>query len=192
MIRKTNRKTSNMFSKHWLKFLFGFLLLLFGLPPLLRYLKNVATKAKENKMYNEAILSSAENSTLTPSKIKEKAKRLGTKYKHISPKKFNEILASAQNLSIALGTNATSNGKFFGIDMFPDVVKDWSALTEDEDKAVKILKKYPGTFEILEDLYSKVATRGRNLKKDIHQYLSASDIIEVKEQWKKFGDYNWL
>lgn len=189
--RMTKRKFIEFIKSNWMKLLFGLLLLIFIIPRVVKYLKTKSEEIKRNKIEEETLTQANENTYLSPAKLEEKAKRSIKKYPLLTKAKVQEIINSSHNLALALGTNASSNRPWFGWEFLPDR-PDPNAFFEDEDKAVSILKKYPGTFPALAEFYFSVATRGRNLKVDINRYLSKTDIESVKKQWKKYGNYNWL
>lgn len=187
------RKTTNFFDAKVMPFLkkYGLFLLAFivAFPYLLRFVRAQVQKTKEQSVALETSQNNTVNNTKNPTVIADKTAQMSLKYPNCTKAKLNEISGSALKIAIALGTDVDNNHSLLGgtIDLF-----NISAMTEDEATAVKLLKKYPGTFPILEDFYYNVHTKSRNLKTDCLKYLSTSDLDAVRKAWKKFGNYKWF
>lgn len=191
-------KIVNWLKQNWLISLI-LVLVLYFLPSVFRYLKSLKdsleVKSNLSNLKNESANSANENTYASTAKLNDKEKKLRQKtkrkYPNLSDLKLRELTNNAFNIAIALGQNATSNRPWFDLSFLPDR-PDPDAWFEDEEAAKKILKKHPGTFPLLAEYYNSLATRNQDLRKDIHNKLSKSDIDEVRKHWKKFGNYNWL
>lgn len=203
-MRKNHTSKFALFLKaNWIKLLLALLFFLFVFPWIYRKAQDALSSFKQNKKDNatdelkneidNAIkVNSAQNSTANPTTRTTKQLAVSKKYKsrRLPKSKMRELANIAENIAIAFGTNAEENGPLFGVDMFGDVPKTFSAMTEDEKEAIKQLKKVPGTFGIVADYYYNVYTRSRNLKTDIKRYLSSSQINELRDHYKKYGIKN--
>lgn len=154
------------------------------------------TEIKSNQVKNEVKKNNTVNTNSSAS-----SDDLEYKYKVIKKKFSNRVKLSdtrlwislkndSHNLAFALGTHATENRPLFGADWLPDR-PDSSAFFENEAEALRILKKYPNTFDILAELYYSLATRSNNLKLDIKKYLSQSQIDELRKRHKNYKR-TWL
>jgi hypothetical protein len=203
MRRQTTTKMQHFFKNHWLKSLLFLLSAFFILPLLIRYVGKQIEKLKEQTLANETALTTAtivaettnnnvENSQANPDKLKQKSAIVKKKYPKIPKAKLLEIEQHAHLLAIALGTNANDRKAILGMDGYlPDINISVSGNFEDEKEAIRILKKFPGTYPVLAEFYYKVATRSHNLTSDIKEYLSKSEVQQVRTHYKKYK-YTWL
>lgn len=191
-----------LLKNHWGKLSIALVVLIFAVPKIIRYIKDQWAKGKAERALDEAqvynaeveannLKNNAENHVQAPSGVKSKSQRIAKRYPKISKQLFNTLNGSAMNLSVALGYNAKDWRPFFGWSVFQDVPTTFEAFTEDEAEVIRILKKHPGTFPVLEDLYHDVYTKSRSLKKDILEKLSKSDLSIIRKHHKKYG-YNWF
>lgn len=187
------RKKGNFFDTKLLPFLkkYGLFLLAFivAFPYLLRFIRNQAQKVKEQTIDLAVASNNAENNTKSPEVAQAKGSEIERKYPNATKAKHAEISASALKIAHALGTNVDDTHVLFGgsIELF-----NIKAMVEDEATVVKLLKKHPGTFPILEEYYYKLHTKSHSLKTDCIKYLDKSDLDVVRKAWKKFGNYKWL
>jgi len=166
-----------------------FLIVLFlAFPYVYKYLKRSIESVKNTNLEAKAEENRNENGKADPIIIKAKVKEIRKAYPNVSDKRMQEIATGAQKIAFALGTNVEDNHILFSGTMEVFNVAAWS---EDEKAVIKELKKFTGTFPILEELYYKTATRSRNLKNDLLRYLSATDVKNMSNFYKKMG-YNWL
>ncbi|PIF34666.1 hypothetical protein CLU81_5327 [Flavobacterium sp. 9] len=170
------------FSKYWIYIV----VLIFGVPPLVRYIRTVLALNQKNKINTDIVINNAENGTSDPVTIKKKITTVQKKYPNLTDKDMQRCGTVAQGIAIALGTNVEDNHFVLDTDIY-----NVSAWFEDEAKAVRLLKTVPGTFPVVEDLYFKVCTRSRNLKYDLLKYLSDSDLAKVRATYKKYNK-TWI
>ncbi|CAN1538476.1 hypothetical protein MCETHM1_01658 [Flavobacteriaceae bacterium] len=173
-------KAKIFLSKYWLLML----VLLFGLPPLIRYIRTQIALMKGNTEANKAIVNTAQNATANPVTIKKKTDAVQKIYPNVTTTDMQRYSTVAQGVAKALGTNVEDNHivlsgtfEFFNV----------SALTENEDEVVRLLKTVPTTFPIVEQLYYNVHTRSRNMKNDLLKYLSKKDLDQIRAVQKKYG-----
>ena len=158
---------------------------------------------KENKIENEAELAdtkvkteqatnSSQNTHSSEVQLTDKFKIIQKKFnnRNISDALWKELKADSFNLANALGTDAKSNSSWFGMSWLEDR-PDPSAFFENEKEAKRILKKYPRTFDVLAELYYRLATRSKDLRTDCKKYLSDSDLKEMRTYYKKYNKV-WL
>jgi hypothetical protein len=159
--------------------------------------KDNETKVIVNNVKNETVQNSATNtnSSTSSNAIEKKYYGIKAKYKNrIKPtdtKLWNSLKSDAHNLAYALGTHAKENQAWFGLDGLLGDRPDVGAFTEDEKEAIRILKKYPKTFDILAELYHTTATRSRDLRQDINKYIVKSDISILRKHYKNYKT-SWL
>jgi len=180
---KTN-KSVQFLQQNW----FFLILIAFALPYVVRYFKSQELLDQKQELNVAEKKNTAENAKANPNIINAKAKTINKKYPNLKPKDSERLKAVAAAVANALGTNVEDNHILFdgSVELFN--VKAWS---EDEASAVKALKTTTGTFPIVEDYYYSLFTRSRNLKNDLHKYLSKSDISELRATYKKAG-YSWI
>lgn len=194
--------------KNWLWLLIGLGLLVYVVPFVYRKMQNFLADIKANRkdnetkviihqVKNETIQNSVKNTHATPQKTLTEFQKIKVRYSRRIPKtKAGELLwqslySDAENIAKALGTHAKENQAWFGFDgVLPDR-PDPKAFFEDEKEAVRIAKKYPKTFDILSALYFELFTRSKNLKLDLLEYLSKSQIQEIRKSHKQFKS-TWL
>lgn len=210
--RKSNIKKSSkigaFFKRNWISIVIVILLAVLVLPWIIYKIqdflanlkanrKNNETKLVVNTVKNENVQNSAQNTHLSSNSptLEKKYTGIKAKYKNrIKPSDtilWNSLKQDAHNLAYALGTHAKENQAWFGLDGLLGDRPDLDALTEDEKEAVRILKKYPKTFDILADLYHTTATRSHDLKKDIVKYIDKSDIAILRKHYKNYKTV-WL
>lgn len=214
MIKKSkisNNKSSKIgafFRRNWISIVVVLLLVVMIVPWLVYkiqdFVANLKNNSKDNEtkiivnnVKNDEVQNSAQNtnSSTTSAVIEKKYTGIVAKYKNrIKPTNtalWHNLKQDAHNLALALGTHAKENNAWFGLDgILPDR-PDLDALTENEKEAVRILKKYPKTFDILAELYYKTATRSHDLKKDIFKYIGNSDIAILRKHYKNYKT-SWL
>lgn len=159
--------------------------LLLMLPSLIRWFSNLIAQIKAGITNAKTTINNAENGQSDPSIIAGKSFDVFKKYPNIKPPEMDRYKAVAQKIAKALGTNVEDNHFIANVDLFN--VEAW---TEDEAGVIKLLKTVPTTFKVVEDLYFHVFTRSRNLKTDLYEYLSESDLNEVRKKWKLYGTQN--
>lgn len=166
-----------------------FLIVLFLVfPYAYKYLKRGIETVKDANLEAEKTRNSNENAKADPTIVKQKVVDIKKKYPTIAAKTMDTIVASAFKIAESFGTNVDDNHVLLGgtIDLYN--INAWS---EDEETAIKYLKKHLGTFPILEDVYYKTATKSKNLRNDIIKYLSKSQYKELSNFYQSKG-YNWL
>lgn len=164
------------------------ILLFFAFPFIYKYVNKVIDSIRDTNLEAQRAKNSTENSKSDPEITKKKVAEIKKSYPNVSPKRIDEIEASAKKIAYSLGTNVDDNHVLFGgiIDLY-----NIRAMVEDEEAVIKELKKYTGTFPIVEEMYYKTATKSKNLKNDLIRLLSPSDIKELSTFYKKSG-YSWL
>lgn len=166
-----------------------FLIVLFLVfPYLYKYIKQAINIVKDTNLEAKQTENANQNAKADPVLTKEKVNQIKKAYPNVSPKRIDEIEAAAKKIAYALGTNVDDNHVLFGgkIDLY-----NIRAMTEDEQGAIKELKKFTGTFPILEEMYYKTATKSKNLKNDLIKYLSPTDLQKLSKFYKSVG-YSWL
>lgn len=166
-----------------------FLIILFLVfPYAYKYFKNLVEMVRNTNLEAEKTKNSNENAKADPIITKTKVEEIRQKYPTINTKTMDTITASAFKIAKAFGTNVDDNHVLLGgsIDLYN--IAAWS---EDEKTAMETLKKHTGTFPILEEVYYKSATKSKNLRNDILNYLSKSQYSEMAKFYKSKG-YNWL
>ena len=209
--RTSYRKSSKIgafFKRNWISVIVVLLLAVLVLPwvvyKIQDFVSNLKANSKDNEtkvivnnVKNETVQNSAQNTNSSSSStvIEKKYKGIVGKYKNrIKPtdtKLWNSLKSDAHNLALALGTHAKENQAWFGLDGFLPDRPDVGAFTEDEKEAIRILKKYPKTFDILAELYYTTATRSHDLRKDIMKYINKSDIAILRKHYKNYKT-TWL
>ncbi|WP_406843568.1 hypothetical protein [Flavobacterium soyae] len=155
-------------------------------PYLYKYFKNMVESVKNTNLEAEQTRNSNENSRANPEIIKQKVRDIKIKYPKVSSSVMDGIVASAFKIADSFGVGVHDYSTFLGIKWFNP-----TDMTEDEKSAMKFLKKHTGTFSILEDVYYKTATKSRNLREDLIEYLSNEQYDELAKFYKSKG-YNWL
>lgn len=157
-------------------------------PYLYKYIKMTINSVKNTNLVAEQTANANENGKADPIITKTKVEAIKQKYPTIPKKTMDDIVASAFKIAKAFGTNVDDNHVLLGgtIDLY-----NVSAWFEDEQTAIKYLKKHTGTFPILEEVYYKTATKSKNLRNDILKYLSNSQYDQLANFYKSKG-YNWL
>ncbi|MBF4491039.1 hypothetical protein IR010_00690 [Flavobacterium sp. MR2016-29] len=166
-----------------------FLIVLFLVfPYVYKYAKMAINIVKDTNLGAKQTENANENAKADPVITKAKVEAIKKAYPNVSAKRIEEIETSAKKIAYSLGTNVDDNHVLFGgiIDLY-----NIRAMVEDEAAVIKELKKYTGTFPIVEEMYYKTATKSKNLKNDLIRLLSASDIKELSNFYKKAG-YSWL
>lgn len=166
-----------------------FLIILFLVfPYAYKYVRIAIEKVRNSNLEAQKTKNSNENAKADPTITKDKIQAIKKKYSSVSSKTMDNIVASAFKIAKAFGTNVDDNHVLFGgaIDLY-----NIKAMTEDEETAIAYLKKHTGTFPILEDVYYKTATKSKNLRNDILEYLSKAQYAEMAKYYKSKG-YNWL
>jgi len=164
-----------------------FLIALFVLfPYIYKYFVNMIESVRNTNSEVEQTRNSNENATANPILIKEKVKDIKVKYPKISSSVMDSIVASSFKIADAFGVGVGDYKTFLGINWFNP-----TDMVENEKVALKYLKKHTGTFSVLEDVYYKTATKSRNLRNDIMEYLSNDQYDELAKFYKSKG-YNWL
>jgi hypothetical protein len=166
-----------------------FLIILFLVfPYVYKYVRSSIETIRNTNLEAQKTKNANENAKADPTITKNKIQAIRKKYSSLSSKSMDSIVSSAFKIAKAFGTNVDDNHVLFGgaIDLY-----NIKAMTEDEETAMAYLKKHTGTFPILEDVYYKTATKSKNLRNDILQYLSKSQYDEMARFYKSKG-YNWL
>ena len=166
-----------------------FLIVLFLVfPYLYKYIKGAINMVKDTNLEAKQTENANQNAKADPVITKNKVAEIKKAYPNVSAKRIDEIEASAKKIAYAFGTNVDDNHVLLGgkIDLYN--VRAW---TEDEQGAIKELKKFTGTFPILEEMYYKTATKSKNLKNDLIKYLSPTDLQKLSKFYKSQG-YSWL
>ncbi|MEO6177291.1 MAG: hypothetical protein ABIP27_19205 [Flavobacterium circumlabens] len=186
------RKKPNLLDTKIIPFLksYGiFLIVLFlAFPYVYKYVKQLIASVKNTNLQVKEIQNANQNGKADPVITKAKVLTIKKKYPKVSSKRIDEIEASAKKIAYAFGTNVDDNHVLFGgvIDLY-----NIRAMTEDEQGAIKELKKFTGTFPILEEMYYGTATKSKNLKNDLIKYLSTTDLKKLSAFYKKAG-YSWI
>lgn len=182
------RKSSNFLEQKLIPFLkkYGIFILVFFLvaPLLYRWIMNLVTSVKSTNMDMATKQNTAENSQNNPNIIKQKTEAVKKKYPLVSTQRMEELKDITARVAYALGTNIEDNHQLFGgvVEFFN--VKAWG---EDEKEVVKQLKKTPGTFPIVEDLYYTIYTKSKNLKSDLLKYLTKKQLSELSAHYRTYG-----
>ena len=182
------RKSQNFLQDKLIPFLkkYGIFILVFFLvaPMLYRWIMKLITSVKETNMDMAKKQNTAENSQNNPNIVKQKTETIKKKYPNISTQRMEELKDITARVAYALGTNIEDNHQLFGgvVELFN--VKAW---VEDEKEVIKQLKKTPGTFPIVEDLYYSVYTKSKNLKSDLLKYLSKKDLDVLSKHYRAYG-----
>ena len=166
-----------------------FLIVLFLVfPYVYKYIRQGIESVKNTNLEAKKTQNTNENAKADPVITKKKVEEIKKAYPKVSPKRIEEIATSAKKIAYAFGTNVDDNHVLLGgiIDLY-----NIRAMTEDEQGAIKELKKFTGTFPILEEMYYKTATKSKNLKNDMLRYLSERDIQSLSKYYKSQG-YSWL
>lgn len=158
------------------------IVLTFGLPPLIRYIRTQIALLKGNTIDNKTIVNNAENGVASPVIVKQKITVIKKKYPNLTATDMERMSTVAQGVALALGTNVQDNHFVFSTDLY-----NVGAWVENEDEVIRLLKTVPSTFPVVEDLYYSVHTRSRNLKNDLLKYLSKSDLEQIRKVYKKYG-----
>lgn len=164
------------------------LMIAFALPYIVRYFKSQELLDQKQALNVAEKKNTAENAKANPTIINAKAKIINKKYPNLKAKDSERLKAVAASVANALGTNVEDNHILFSGTTELFNVRAWS---EDEASVVKALKTTTGTFPIVEDYYYSLFTRSRNLKNDLHKYLSKEDISQLRVTYKKAG-YSWI
>lgn len=167
--------------KYWL-LIIVFVGALMAVPFFVRYFKKQNVITQTANLENAVQVNSAQNATVNPTIQKKKANAFLTKYPNLKKADLHRLETYAHGIAKALGTDAWGEHPLFGVSFAPLVFDKWD---EDEKEVVRILKKVPGTFPIVADLYYSVYTRSRNLKTDLLKYLDKSDLNKVRATYKK-------
>lgn len=209
--RTLNTKSSKIgafFKRNWIAIVIVILLSVLVLPFIVYkiqdFIANLKANRKDNEtkiivnnVKNDAVQNSAtnSNSSASSSAIEKKYFGIKAKYKNrINPTNttlWNSLKQDAHNIAYALGTHAKENQAWFGLDGILADRPDIGAFTEDEKEAIRILKKYPKTFDILAELYHTTSTRSRDLRQDIKKYIDKSDIAILRKHYKNYKT-SWL
>jgi hypothetical protein len=141
---------------------------------------------RNTNLESEKTRNSNENTKGDPILIKQKVNAIKLNYPKISTAVMDGLVASAFKIADAFGVGVADYKTALGVSFFNP--SDWF---EDEKAALKYLKKHTGTFGILEDVYYKTATKSRNLRNDLIEYLSNEQYDELSKYYRSKG-YNWL
>lgn len=168
--------------KYWL-LLIVLLGVAMAVPFFVRFFKKQNVITQTANLENAVKVNSAQNATVNPTIQKKKANAFLTKYPNLKKADLHRLETYAHGIAKALGVDAWNEHPLFGVDFLPLVFDKWD---EDEEEVVRILKKVPGTFPIVADLYYSVYTRSRNLKTDLLKYLDKSDLNKVRATYKQY------
>lgn len=186
------RKKPNFIDEKIIPFIKKYGIFILGLfvifPYVYKYYKQMVESIKDTNLQAEKSANASENGKSDPEITKKKTAEVAKKYPKISKTVMAGLQASAKGIAMAFGTNVEDNHSLLGqtLDLY-----NVSAWTEDEKKAIKLLKQHTGTFPVLEELYYKTATRSRNLVTDINKYLSSSEIDSLRKYYNSKG-YKWI
>jgi len=169
--------------KNWL-LLIVLLGVAMGIPFFVRYFKKQNVITQTANLENAVQVNSAQNATVNPVIQKKKANAFLAKYPNLKKADLHRLETYAHGIAKALGVDAWTEHPLFGLSFLPLVSDKWD---EDEIEVVRILKKVPGTFPIVADLYYSVYTRSRNLKTDLLKYVDKHDLDKVRSTYKKYG-----
>lgn len=159
--------------------------LLYAIPFIKQLIDRIKVKNEQTATNTAVLINDAQNASNSPTTQLKKTAAIKKKYPLISDVKMKEISGAAQAVAVALGKDVDSYRPLFGLSFLPKV--QGSNYTEDEKAAISVLKKYPGTYPILADLYYNVHTMSQNLTKDLLELLSTKQVQELRDHYKKYG-----
>lgn len=138
-------------------------------PLLYRYLKD---QVQLNKVQNEEI--KGENQIIENVNPETRAIKANAITTNIA------VQNASADLAHHLGTKYSDTGNWY--DIFNP--RGW---TENDKKVMEILKYQVRNYHLVERLYFEVHTKRHNLKDDVNKLLDASELVQLKEYYKKYG-----
>lgn len=149
--------------------------ILFFLPTVMKWIKDINVTGQKDDMENEIELNSSENSVQSPQMITDKVDQYLPVELKIAKDQREKLKADTIALVHNLGTRAGSS--WYNVDTW----------TENDAEVEKILKRQVHNYKVIERLYFMAYTESRNLTNDILKYLDKTNLTRVRAFWAQYN-----